>query len=122
MEIKDVLKNFQIKKQKTSERAELIKEIYEIYTSDTQRIHRKKENWKRYIQFLKENRIPDSKQAQSKFKRSKKYIREHNIKSFAYFISIIPTPDLYYILSVAKDMNNRNQNMSAWIISNLVNK
>ena len=36
-----------------SERAQIIKEMYAIYTHPAERILRKKENWKRYIAFLK---------------------------------------------------------------------
>ena len=122
MEIKDYLKDFKIEKQKTSERAELLKEIFSIYTSKQQEHHRKKANWKRYVQWLKKNRTPESKENQTKFKKVKTkdggFIKTHNIKSFCFLLSHLKTKDLYYVLSVGKDMENRNENFSAWIMSN----
>ncbi len=116
MEIGELLKDFKIEK-KRSERAFLIEEIYNLYTSKNQKLHRKKANWKRYIEYLKENRTPNSKENQEKFKKSKKFIKEHDIKRFCFLISHLKEKDLYYVLSVAKDMENRNENFGAWIMS-----
>lgn len=121
--IGDYIKNIDIQpKKRTSERAQITKEIYEIYISARQKIFRKKQNWTRYIQWLKDNRTLNSPEAQKKFKKSKQYIREHDIKTFCFFLSPIPTADLYYVLSVAKDMNNRNENFGGYIMANLSNK
>lgn len=117
MEIKDLLSQYQDVKTKTSERAEIIKDIYAIYTSSTQRVHRKKANWKRYVRWLKENRTPDSKENQLKFKKSKRFIKEHDIKRFCFLISHLKEKDLYYVLSIGKDMENRKENFGAWIMS-----
>ncbi len=118
MEIGDVLKDFKFEK-KRSERASIIEDIYNLYTSSIQRFHRKKANWKRYVQWLKENRLPDKKENQEKFKKSKKFIKEYDIKRFCFLVSHLKEKDLYYILSMGKDMENRNENFGAWIISNI---
>jgi len=108
-----------VKKPKASERANIISDIFTIYTSQRERVLRKIENWKRYIQFLKENRTPDTKENQTKFKKTKQFIKEYDIKSFCFKISHIKTPDLYYVLSVGKDMENRNQNFSGYLMKSI---
>ena len=45
-----------------SERAELIKQIYEIYTCPQERVLRKKENWKRYVKYLKHYHLANTKE------------------------------------------------------------
>lgn len=102
-----------------SERAQIIKEMYEIYTHPAERILRKKENWRRYIDFLKFIRQPDSKKNQSLFKRGKTFLKEQSIKSFCYFISHIPTKDLYHNKSMMQDCKNRGTSASAWLFSQI---
>ena len=109
--------NLSFEKVQRSERAEVNLKIYELYTSPTQTRLRKIENWKRYIQFLKDNRIPDSKEAQRKFKSSKRFIKTHSKGSMAYLTSHLKLPDLYHCLSVGKDMDRRGENFSAWLLS-----
>lgn len=106
-------------KKKRSQRSDLTAQIYEIYTSEQQRNFRKRENWKRYIVWLKDNRTPDSKENQAKFKKSKSFIKEHPVKTIVFFVSHIPTADLHYILSLAKDMQFRNQNFSSYLLGSL---
>ena len=121
--MENIFSNYKIEKPKIrSERAELIDKIYAIYTSPTQKIFRRKQNWLRYCQWCRDNKLPNSKENQAKFKKSKYFIREHNIKSFCYFISVIPQADLYYILSVARDMDKRGQNFGGFIMGNLMGK
>jgi hypothetical protein len=123
MEIQDLLKTYEIKKVKRiSERAELIKNIYAIYSSEKQKIFRKKENWKRYIAFLKENRKENTPENIKTFKKSKKFIKEHSVKTVCFFVSHIPTADLYYIFSMARDMQNRNENFSGYFISSILTR
>lgn len=121
MHIADALNNIEKPKHR-SKRAELVQNLFDIYMSDTQINQRKLANWKRYCTWCRENKIPDTPDAQKKFKKSRFFIKTHNIKSFAYFLSIIPTSDLDYLLSVAKDMNARNQNFSGYLFANLTNK
>jgi hypothetical protein len=121
MHISEILNQIEKPKQR-SKRAELTQQLYDIYMSDTQVKHRKLANWKRYCAWCRENRIADGKEAHTKFKKSRQYIKTHNIKTFVYFLSVIPTSDLDYLLSQAKDMNNRDQNFSGYLFANLTGK
>lgn len=117
----NIFTNYQIKrpKIKTSKRAEFISQIFDIYSSEAQRLFRKKENWKRYCNWARENKLADNKENQTKFKKTKLFIKEHSLKTICYFIAPIPTSSLDYIVSVAKDMQNRNQNFSGYLMGNL---
>ncbi len=122
MEIQQYL-NFKIeKKKRISERAEVIKKIYEIYSSPQQKIFRKKENWKRYCEWCRENKKQNSPENIKLFKKSKKFIKEHSVKTICFFISHISTSDLYYLSSVARDMRNRNENFSGYFMGSLLTK
>lgn len=115
--------NYQIpKRKKISQRGSYTQEIYDIYSSETQRLFRKKENWKRYCNWARENKLSDNKENQAKFKKTKLFIKEHSLKTICYFLSPIPTSSLDYIVSVAKDMQNRNQNFSGYLMGNLIIK
>lgn len=119
----NAFKNYEIpKKKKTSQRAEFIKVIFDIYSSETQKMFRKKSNWKRYCDWARENHLADNKENQEKFKKTKLFIKEHSLKTICYFLAPIPTSSLDYIVSVAKDMQNRKQNFSGYLISNLIIK
>lgn len=116
--------NYQIErpKIKTSKRAEFISQIFEVYNSESQKLFRKKENWKRYCNWARENKLADNKENQTKFKKTKLFIKEHSLKTVCYFLSPIPTSSLDYIVSVAKDMQHRNQNFSGYLMGNLIIK
>ena len=102
---------------KGSQRNDILRQIYSFYDSDREVFLTKKKNWKRYIEFLKENKIKDSKENQDRFKKSKKFIKKMSSSTVAYFVSHIPTNDLYYILSVVKDKSFRNESVGAYIMS-----
>jgi Mg/Co/Ni transporter MgtE len=102
---------------KGSQRNDILRQIYSFYDSDREVFLTKKKNWKRYIEFLKENKIKDSKENQERFKKSKKFIKKMSSSTVAYFVSHIPTNDLYYILSVVKDKSFRNESVGAYIMS-----
>lgn len=100
-----------------SERGDVLSQIYELYRKSN-----KKENWKRYIKWLKFNRIKHTKLSVEDFKKSKDCLTARVIKSFAIMLSHIPTSDLYYILSIAKDKDNRGENFSGWLMGELYKK
>ena len=102
---------------KGSQRNDILRQIYSFYDSDREVFFTKKKNWKRYIEFLKENKIKDSKENQERFKKSKKFIKKMSSSTVAYFVSHIPTNDLYYVLSVVKDKSFRNESVGAYIMS-----
>ena len=102
---------------KGSQRNDILRQVYSFYDSDREVFLTKKKNWKRYIEFLKENKIKDSKENQDRFKKSKKFIKKMSSSTVAYFVSHIPTNDLYYVLSVVKDKSFRNESVGAYIMS-----
>lgn len=102
---------------KGSQRNDILRQIYSFYDSDREVFLTKKKNWKRYIEFLKENKLKDTKENQERFKKSKKFIKKMSSSTVAYFVSHIPTNDLYYILSVVKDKSFRNESVGAYIMS-----
>jgi len=101
-----------------SERSQLIKEMYELYTSDMERILRKKENWKRYIVFLKACKHADTEEYRKMFKKGKTFIKEQPLNTFIFFTNHIPTRDLYFCKSNMRDCLNRGKSCGAWLISN----
>lgn len=102
---------------KGSQRNDILRQIYSFYDSDREVFLTKKKNWKRYVEFLKENKIKDTKENQERFKKSKKFIKKMSSSTVAYFVSHIPTNDLYYVLSVVKDKSFRNESVGAYIMS-----
>lgn len=121
MEIQNYLNNYNIPvKKRTSERAELIKELYTLYLAD--KTNRRIANWKKYVAYCKTNKLPKGKESEAKFKKSKEYIKELSIKSFCYLLSHIKTPDLYYNLSVARDKRNRGENVGGWIVGSVIHR
>ena len=108
---------FKLEVKRASPRDVVMKDIYAIYTSDKQKILRKKANWKKYIQYLKENKVKHSKVQVEKFKSSKLFIKEHSIGTIAIFLARYKVDRLYQILSEAKDINNRGGQASAFIVS-----
>lgn len=102
-----------------SERASILKDLYALYTSPTERMLRRKENWKRYIKFLKYWKEADSDGQRKSFKKDPGFIKEMPVKSFAIKLAHLNKSDLYYCLSVAKDTNNRNQSVGGWILSQI---
>jgi hypothetical protein len=118
-EIKDIILNKEQEKLCKSERAEVIKQLYEIYTSPHERILRKKDNWKRYVKWLKENKISHTPESVKTFKKKLGYIKEHPVKSFCFFISHIPTKHLYFIRAEMLDYKNRGKSASAYLFASI---
>ena len=102
---------------RNSQRDVIMKDIYDIYISEKQRVLRKKANWKRYCLWLRENRLKHSNITIEKFKKNKQFIKELSIDKVAILLSRNKIEVLYRILSEAKDLNNRNGNASALIIA-----
>lgn len=100
-----------------SERADVISQIYPSYQKST-----KKENWKRYIKWLKETKSKHSFEKVILFRKEKSFLKTRDIKSFSIMLSHIPAKDLYYILSIAKDKENRNENFSGWLMGEIYRK
>lgn len=108
------LTNYQLPtKKKTSKRAEIIKELYRLYEED--KINRKKDNWKRFVTYLKSTGKRDSETNRQDFKKSREFIKEVTVGTFCFFLSHIKTQDLPTMLSVAKDKRARKENVGAFI-------
>ena len=101
-----------------SERAQIIKEMYAIYTHPAERILRRLENWKRYCEFCRVIKKPNSTETQKLFKKGRTYIKEQPIKTFVFFLSKIPTKSLYGYKSEMMDCKNRGKSASAWLLGN----
>lgn len=97
-----------------SQRAEILAELYEFYREDW-----KKSTWKNYIQWLKKHRTKHSEMARVTFKSSSNYFAEMNVKYFAVRLAHIPTEDLYYLISIAKDKQKRNEDFNRWLFGSL---
>lgn len=120
--ISDLLKNSFVKKldKKSSDRSErssLLTEIYEHYKLST-----RKQNWKKYILWLRANKVKHTPQRIIEFKKQKEHIKTRSISSFCVMLAHIPTSDLYHTLSIAKDKDNRNENFSGWLLGEIYKK
>lgn len=107
----------QINAKSGSERTYVMKQIYEVYVAD--RSGRKKENWKRFCKFCKEKKMGNSVGAQKLFKKSPFFVHESTPRNLAVKLSHIPTNDLYYILSIAKDKLNRHEPVGGFIFGSI---
>lgn len=108
--------DFKPTKKKLNPRNDILKQIYAFYDTEQEVILTKKANWVRYVANLKLRKVKDSIEQQRAFKKSKLFIRKMSPSSMAFFLSHIPTKDLWYILSVAKDKSFRNESVGAYIM------
>lgn len=130
--IQDALKKYEIKKEKKNGRSEQerdapFNEFFGLYNSITQKNLRRKENWRRYILWLKAHRIKHTPESVVKFKKTKSssklyihgmnHIDELDVRGFAVKISHIKTHDLYYCLSIARDKDHRGEPINAWLFA-----
>lgn len=113
LSLKQVIEKYQVEKPTLSERSQILKEIYEHYERSY-----KMNVWSDYIKWLKANKYKHSKEKISEYDKLK--FKKITISSFcSFWLSHIPTKDLYYILSYAKDLENRKQNFNKWLFYNL---
>lgn len=96
-----------------SERSDILKQLYGFYEEDY-----KKEKWKDYIRWLKANNRPHTSEAISAYKKSS--YPQITVKSFcSFWLSHIPTNDLYFLLSIARDKRNRGESFNRWLFHSL---
>ena len=118
MLLSDAIKEWEVKKVKGSERTDLFRQIYSFYDTVQEDNIRRKTNWKRYVAYLKENKLEHSKETLAKFKKSKSFLKKITDKSVATFwLSHVETSDLWYVLSVCKDKSFRNESVGGYICS-----
>lgn len=113
--LQDYLKKYnldvqEVKEKALNERQAELQAIYELYVK-----HQKINNWKQYRKLYKE----DTKGNQERFVKSSEYYPPMPVKVFAIKLSHMPTQDLYFLESVAKDMLNRGQNFNKWLFYNI---
>ena len=107
--------DFKPTKKKLNPRNDILKQIYAFYDTEQEVVLTKRANWKRYIETLKKQKVKDSQEQQRAFKKSKLFIRKMSPSSMAFFLSHIPTQDLWYIKSIAYDKFNRKESVGAYI-------
>ena len=94
-----------------SQRAELFKELYGHYESSY-----KKSTWTEYRKWLGRNKFKHSTARTAEFRKSKEFRKPIEIKSFcSYWLGFLKTEDLYYLISIAKDKENRGENFNKWL-------
>lgn len=100
-----------------SERSQIIKEIYDIYSCPQQQELRRIKNFQSYIEWCKERRkYPHDAFEQQNFKRHKRYIKQLPAKVMAIQLSVFKDlKDLYYIKSLFVDRNSRNQPVGSFL-------
>jgi hypothetical protein len=106
-----------MKRGERSEREKLLNDLYSLYDTMQEAQLRKMENIRRYKLWLKERRVKNTKENQEAFMRSRSFCRKIPKSRFWYFVSHIPTKDLYYILSVSRGKFHRGESIGAFIFS-----
>lgn len=101
----------------TNQRRVLMKELYEHYETEW-----KFQTWQNYKNWLAQNKLKPCFENQEKFKKSAFYFIKITPKSFASFwLGHIPTNDLHYLVSIAKDKRNRKESFNRWLFWALKN-
>lgn len=96
-----------------SERNALFNELYKYYDKSW-----RKNMWSDYISWLKKNKYKHSKENVALYK--KKAFPKISEKSFcSYWLSFMKTNDLYYLISIAKDKDQRGENFNKWLFWSL---
>lgn len=96
-------------KKTLNQRQELFAELYNYYEKDY-----KRQAWKGYVAWLKQNRFKHTKLTVEDYKKNA--FKKITVKSFvSYWLGFIPTQDLWYLVSIAKDMDNRGQSFNRWL-------
>lgn len=106
-----LIENYKNEKPKISQRSELFRQLYEFYEKGY-----KKNTWHDYLSWIRETKKPNNKETQNEFRKTKLFHKQIDIRSFcSFWLGHIPTEDLWYLLSIAKDMDKRNQNFCKWL-------
>ncbi len=94
-----------------SERAELFKELYGFYERSY-----KKNTWSDYLAWLRRNRFRHSSERVVQYEKDKSYRKIIPVSSFcSYWFGFLKTSDLYYLISVVRDMEHRGMNVNRWL-------
>lgn len=102
---------------KKEQRETLMLEIYNYYLGEKD--ERRKENWKRYISYLKSNYIDEKKLGREKtyrkFLRTKTAIKEFDLDRLTFHLKFMPLRDLPYMVSTGREFAQSKKNFTAWL-------
>lgn len=94
-----------------SERNALFNELYGYYEKSY-----RKNCWSDYIAWLRKNKFKHTKDRVNEFKATKDFRKKITVKSFcSFWLSFLKTNDLYYMISIAKDKDQRGENFNKWL-------
>lgn len=94
-----------------NQRRSLFRDLYPYYERDW-----KRQTWKTYNTWLRANRMKHSSVNQAAFKKTKLYFPKITPASLASFwLCHMKTEDLYYLISIAKDKENRKESFNRWL-------
>lgn len=101
-----------------SERAELFNELYGFYERSY-----KKNSWNAYREWLKTNKFKHTSERVEQYKKDPSFRKQITVKSFcSFWFGFMKTQDLYYLISIAKDKENRGENFNRWLFWAIKNK
>jgi hypothetical protein len=102
-----LLENYQLTPKDKNLRRQLIKELYVLYEKESYSpkavLWRKKENWKRYVQWLRARELRHAPETVRRFRSSTGFIVPLDIRRFSIKVSPIKTEDLYWAISNVKE-------------------
>lgn len=105
---------------KMEKRAIYLQEIHDFYMKESD--NRKKENWRRYCKWCKENKLSNTKENQKKFKNQQQFIKEYSLARLTYLLNFMPTDDLPYIVSTAREFWHSKKNFTSWLSTFIFSK
>lgn len=111
--LKDALASRFVKKaaEPKSERAALFADLYAVYERSY-----KQNSWDAYKAWLRSKRLRHSPERVAQYAKDPTFRKPVTVKSFcSYWFGFLKTQDLYYVLSVARDMERRGQNVNKWL-------
>jgi hypothetical protein len=117
------------KKSRKSQRTWLLEELYGIYTHPRQEALLRAENKRRFVEYVKQvdpGALRDTRNLsrfstlrwnfeRAKLPKGMRYLTPMSPKSFAIRLSHLGLDELYYLISVSRDKNNRNESVGAFI-------
>lgn len=101
-----------------------MREIYQYYEMEKDR--RRKENWNRYVAWLKANRIDEKKEGREKtwrkFMRTPKAIKELSFERLCFLMNYLSVEDLPYFISTGREFHHSGANFTAWLSAQIFAK
>lgn len=124
MHIGEYLSPIDRPKAKLNERQTILQELWSVHQRGDP-LFLKKKNWNRYVAWLKKEKLDEKEIGRTtciaRFKKAKLPANERHLlplksaREMAILYSHIPTKDLYFSLSMAKDYLNRGEDVRSYI-------